>query len=143
MTRIRAAIASDAEALAELSGQLGYPTTASAVAERLRAVGADAGCVVLVADADDRRVVGVAQALAQRFISEDPFGELAVLIVDDRVRGTGVGAALLAAVEAWARAQGFGSMYVRSSVVRERAHRFYLREGYAERKRQAVFVKRL
>jgi hypothetical protein len=32
---------------------------------------------------------------------------------------------------------------VRSNVVRRDAHRFYLREGYAEQKRQAVFVKRL
>jgi hypothetical protein len=32
---------------------------------------------------------------------------------------------------------------VRSNVVRERAHRFYLREGYVERKRQVVFDKTL
>jgi hypothetical protein len=34
-------------------------------------------------------------------------------------------------------------MRVNSNVVRERAHRFYLREGYTERKRQAVFFKQL
>jgi hypothetical protein len=34
-------------------------------------------------------------------------------------------------------------MRVRSNVIRERAHRFYLREGYAEKKRQAVFLKQL
>jgi hypothetical protein len=49
---------------------------------------------------------------------------------------------LLAAAEAWAREQGFASMRVRSNVLRERAHRFYLREGYLEKKRQAVFLKR-
>jgi hypothetical protein len=32
---------------------------------------------------------------------------------------------------------------VRSNVIRERAHRFYLREAYAERKRQVVFEKPL
>ena len=49
---------------------------------------------------------------------------------------------LLAAAEAWAREHGFASMRVRSNILRERAHRFYLREGYIEKKRQAVFLKR-
>ena len=43
----------------------------------------------------------------------------------------------------WARAQGFASMRVRSNVIRERAHRFYEREGYARIKAQAVFRKPL
>lgn len=34
-------------------------------------------------------------------------------------------------------------MRVRSNVIRERAHRFYEREGYARIKAQAVFRKQL
>jgi hypothetical protein len=34
-------------------------------------------------------------------------------------------------------------MRVRSNVIRERAHEFYKREGYAEKKRQVVFEKSL
>jgi GNAT superfamily N-acetyltransferase len=73
----------------------------------------------------------------------EPFVELAALVVDERARGSGAGAMLLAAVEARAREQGFTSVRVRSNVLRERAHRFYVREGYIEKKRQAVFLKRL
>ena len=42
---------------------------------------------------------------------------------------------------AWAREHGFGSILVRSQVMREDAHRFYLREGYAQTKTSAVFSK--
>lgn len=53
------------------------------------------------------------------------------------------GAMPLAATEAWTCEQGFASVRVRSNVLRERAHRFCLREGCIEKKRQAVFLKRL
>lgn len=143
MTRVRATQASDAAALAALSGQLGYPTDAGAIVQRLAAAGAADPGVSLVAEDAHGVVCGFARALPQHFITEEPFVELAALVVDDVARGSGVGRALLAAVEAWARQQGFAGLYVRSNVIRERAHRFYLREGYIERKRQAVFFKPL
>lgn len=143
MTRIRPAIPADAAALASLSGQLGYPTDAAAITRRLAATGADDPGVSLVAEDAHAAVCGFARALPQHFIAEEPFVELAALVVDDAARSSGVGRALLAAVEAWARQQGFAGLYVRSNVIRERAHRFYLREGYVERKRQAVFCKTL
>ncbi|HEX5353216.1 MAG TPA: GNAT family N-acetyltransferase [Rhodanobacteraceae bacterium] len=140
MTGIRAATPADAEALAGLSGQLGYPADAPAISRRLARV--DRG-VVLVAVGRQGAVCGFAHAAPRRLLIADPFVELAGLVVDETARGSGVGAALLAAVEAWAREQGFASVRVRSNVVREHAHRFYSREGYIEKKRQVVFVKRL
>lgn len=141
--RIRAATESDAEALARLSGQLGYPADAGAIAQRLRAIAeADAG-VVLAAVSADGSVSGFAQVVPQHFLIAAPFAELAALVVDEQARGARVGAALLDAAERWARERGFATMRVRSNVIRERAHRFYLREGYAEVKRQAVFSKQL
>jgi GNAT superfamily N-acetyltransferase len=76
-------------------------------------------------------------------IEEVPFAELAGLVVGDSARSRGIGALLLRAAEDWARNRGFARLRVRSNVVRERAHRFYLREGYIERKRQVVFDKTL
>lgn len=141
--QIRAATIVDAVAVAALSTQLGYPVDADAIARRLRAIAMhDDGGVLLVAESDDGGVAGLARALVQHFVVDEPFVELAALVVDDAVRGEGVGAALLAAVEAWTRDRGFASVHVRSNVIRERAHRFYLRQGYVEWKRQAVFVKR-
>lgn len=144
MTRIRLALASDAASLASLGMQLGHAATdAASIAQRMAAAGAADPGVSLVAEDARGAVCGFARALPQHFIVDAPFVELAALVVDDGARGAGVGKALLAEVEAWARQRGFPGVYVRSNVIRERAHRFYLREGYTERKRQAVFFKAL
>lgn len=141
--RIREANAADADALARLSGELGYPAAAAAITRRLADIAtAEAGVVLVAVDARDA-VLGFAQVEPRCLLFKDPFVELAALVVDAEARGRGAGAALLAAVEAWTRAQGFASVRVRSNVLRERAHRFYLREGYAESKRQVVFEKRV
>lgn len=137
---VREATPADVEALASLSGQLGYPADAPTIMCRLAQV--DRG-VVLVALDGEGAVCAVAHAEPRRLLIAEPFVELAALVVDEAARGSGAGAMLLAAVEAWAREQGFASVRVRSNVLRERAHRFYLREGYIEKKRQAVFLKRL
>lgn len=143
MTIIRTATLADAEALAPLSGQLGYPADARTIAHRLSDItGRDAG-VVLVAVGADGMVCGFAHAEPRRLLIAEPFVELAALVVSETARGHGAGKALLAAVEAWAKEQGFRRVRVRSNVIRDRAHRFYLREGYAERKRQVVFFKDL
>jgi GNAT superfamily N-acetyltransferase len=141
---IRSAAAGDAEAMASLARQLGHPgVDAVWIAQRLATLDAEGLGAVLVAVAADGRVLGLAQLLPQQFLVEPPFVELIALVVDAAARGRRVGAALLAAVEDWARQRGFPGVYVRSNVVRERAHRYYLREGYLEQKRQAIFFKPL
>jgi len=139
---IRAATTDDATALAVLSGQLGYPADAAAVLRRLDGVVAHHAGVVLVAVDPQGRLGGFAHIEPRRLLIAEPFAELAALVVSETARGRRVGSTLLAAAEAWAREQGFASMRVRSDILRERAHRFYLREGYLEKKRQAVFLKR-
>ena len=141
MTSVRVATSADAEALALLSGQLGYPADAAAILRRMGAL-IDHG-VVLVAVDPQGAICGFAHAEPRCLLIAEPFVELAALVVSENARGSGAGATLLAAVEAWTREHGIASVRVRSNVLRERAHRFYLREGYAEKKRQAVFLKRL
>ena len=143
MTTIRVATRADAEELAKLSGQLGYPADAPTIVQRLDGVTSHHAGVVLVA-VDERTVPrGFAHVEPRRLLIAEPFAELAALVVAEAARGQHVGSALLAAAEAWAREQGFANMRVRSNVLRERAHRFYLREAYVEKKRQAVFLKQL
>ncbi len=140
--RILEATPDDAAVLAMLSGQLGYPADAAAIARRLRDIAEHHAGAVLVAEAGGM-VTGWAHVMPLHRLEHDARAELAGLVVDESARGAGVGKALLRAVEEWARGQACGELVVRSNVIRERAHRFYLREGYAETKRQAVFVKRL
>jgi GNAT superfamily N-acetyltransferase len=143
MATIRVATSADAVELATLSGQLGYPADAPAVVRRLDGVTSHHAGVVLVAIDPQDGLAGFAHVEPRRPLITEPFAELAALVVSEAARGQRIGSALLAAAEAWAREQGFANMRVRSNVIRERAHRFYLREGYAEKKRQAIFLKQL
>jgi len=142
---VRVAEEGDVEALASLSAQLGYPIAVGEMHERCARVRAARFGEIIVAVTKDgaQAVVGWTHVAPRLQLEEQPHAELAGLVVDERLRGAGVGKALLAAAEDWARMQGFAFMRVRSNVVRERAHRFYEREGYARVKAQAVFRKAL
>ena len=140
---IRRAVLTDAAALAELTTQLGYAADPAALQRRLAQVRNDAHAEILVAaDADDR-ILGWTHVAGRTSLEDEPFAELCGLIVAERARTRGIGAQLLDAAETWARRNGYPKLRVRSNVVRERAHRFYLREGYFEVKRQVVFDKAL
>ena len=142
MVVVREAMDADAEALASLSTQLGYPADAATMRDRLHRIQSQrVGCVFVAVD--DEKVVGWTHVVERIHLEDLPFAEIAGLIVDENARNTGVGASLLRAAEAWAQEHGYEHMRVRSNVIRERAHRFYDREGYARLKRQLVFEKRL
>jgi len=139
---VREATEDDAGALASLSTQLGYPADATTMRDRLHRVQSQRIGCVFVAVRDDT-VLGWTHVIEHFHLEDPPFAEIAGLIVDEHARGARVGASLLRAAESWARDRGHDRMRVRSNVIRERAHRFYDREGYAQLKRQVVFEKNL
>ena len=143
MTTIRAARTYDAQAIAELGAQLGYPATRQQIATRLAGIEAEPSSHVLVAEDAGGRVVGWLHIAARAQLTEESCAEVLGLVVDESARGAGVGAALLEAAEAWARTAGCANVRVRSRVERERAHRFYQRAGFARVKTQAVLAKTL
>ena len=137
---IRRARESDASAVASLCGELGYPIPV----EQARTHIIDGRDVVLlVADTADGRVVGWIELAPRRSVEFGEVAEIQGLVVTASERGRDVGSRLLVAAEDWARDQGFARIRVRSNVIRERTHGFYLARGYAERKRQIVFDKPL
>ena len=142
VTSIRRAADADAPAIATLSGQLGYPTTADAVRARLVTALDRADNEILVA-LDGDAVVGWIHVYGVHTLESDAHAEIAGLIVDDRQRSRGIGEALVRAAEQWAAGAGYRDARVRSNVIRERAHGFYVRLGYREVKRQSVLVKNL
>ena len=130
--RIRPALPADAPELAVLAGELGYPSTAEELALRLPPLLADPEQLVLVAvDAKDR-AIGWVHAAVRRQLDSDRCVEVVGLVVGAERRSTGVGARLLQEAEAWARAQGVTLVVLHSNVTRERAHAFYLRQGYEQ-----------
>jgi len=139
---VRAARAGDAAAIAVLAGQLGYPATREEIARRLREMSGREVQVVLVAEAQGG-VIGWAHVAVEGHLVTDVRAELRALVVAEEQRSGGVGRRLLEAAENWAREQGCGEIGLRSNVLRERAHPFYLRHGYEHYKTQKTFRKKL
>jgi len=128
---IRDAAAADAAAIAGLLSQLGYPSDADAVEERLDRLGI-VGDRVFVAEMDDE-VVGLAHLQVTPAIERDrPAGKLGALVVDEARRGYGVGRALVEAVEREARLRGCELVFVTTSERRGDAHAFYERVGFEQ-----------
>jgi GNAT superfamily N-acetyltransferase len=140
---VRRARADDAEAIAVLSGELGYPAGAEQMQRRLDAVLERQADMAVYVVEEDGRVAGWIHMFACRRLEDDLFAEIGGLIVAAGRRSRGIGAELIAAGEEWARILGCTRIVVRSNVIRERAHRFYERAGYTKFKQQAVFSKPL
>jgi GNAT superfamily N-acetyltransferase len=140
---IRTAVKNDVEAIARLAGELGYPSTAAHVRKRLDAMERDAQQAAFVAEAPGGEVVGWIHLSQVCSLASDPRAEITGLVVDSGIRGAGVGGLLVERGETWAREVGLATIGVHSNIIRERAHRFYLRLGYAVNKSQKVFRKTL
>ena len=141
--KIRRAKSSDGGQIAELCGQLGYPAKPAAIAQRLRRIKPANQHAVLVAESPERKVLGWLHVSVSPLLEVELRAEVNGLIVDGEERSRGTGALLLRAAEQWARSRGCKSMSVRSNVIRERAHQFYLRRGYEHYKTQKAFRKPL
>jgi len=133
----------DAAALTELCRQLGYPATPQALAQRLAVLGARADHWVCVARDCRNAPQGWIHAFITHHLQSEPYAEIGGMVVAEGRRSAGLGAALLAAAENWARDCGMNRIRVRSNAVRDRAHRFYEGKGYARAKTQHIFEKRL
>ena len=139
---IRRARQEDAAAIAKLNGQLGYPSTAEEVRERLAVIGKTSSQAVFVACLGDE-VIGWIDVAITLHLQSRPFALIGGLVVKDGYRGMRIGRRLCEAAEAWAREQRVGVVRVTSRSTRADAHRFYLRDGYSEVKTSRVFEKAL
>jgi N-acetylglutamate synthase-like GNAT family acetyltransferase len=139
--KIRQATMSDIASIAELSDQLGYPTTAEQTSKRLADILSRAEHVVFIAETENGAAVGWVHVTRTVWLEIDAFAEIGGLVVDTSYRSKGVGKDLLNAAEAWAREHGLPNLRVRSNVIRNRAHHFYQEAGYQIIKSQHVFEK--
>src|SRR5579871_769056 len=139
---IREATENDAPAITRLAEELGYPTTLEQIRERLASLNADRHVVFVAVDAAGE-VVGWIQVFEVRNLIAGTRAEINGLIVSSAKRSAGTGLQLLEQGERWARQKGLRTIGVQSNIVRERAHVFYLRHGYAASKTQRAFRKEL
>ncbi|MBM3145782.1 MAG: GNAT family N-acetyltransferase [Chloroflexi bacterium] len=127
---IRTAQEGDIAALTELCGQLGYPASEDSVAWRVHDLVRDPAHRIFVAHNPGAGVVGWIHVFVRRLLVADPHIEIGGLIVDEAQRGLGIGEELIKAVEAWAQSLGIPTIFVRTNIIREGAHRFYERLGF-------------
>lgn len=127
---IRQARPEDAAALGDLLSQLGYPTDAAEIPGRLERVHARPGTTVLVAEHRGRPVGVVTVHLFPAMHSNEPNAWLTALVVDESMRGKGVGSALVERAEQWAIQQGARHLALTSALRRKEAHEFYKRRDY-------------
>lgn len=120
----------DSPAIAELLGQLGYPTDTSEIPGRLATVVAANGAVLLLRFAATEPPVGLVALHSYPVVHRPgPTAYIAALVVAPSARGIGAGRALLAAAERWARERGCDRLTVTSAEHRDGAHHFYPRSG--------------
>lgn len=129
---------SDAAAVNKLAAQLGYPDAEEETLNRITLLQQQPNDCLLVAT-DKDQVIGWLHAVKMNWLETGVFVEIAGLVVDEQHRSKQAGALLLVATQAWSREQGCDRIIARSNMLRTRAHRFYLRNGFTETKTSKVF----
>ena len=140
MLHLRIAESHDAGRIAELFLQLGYANTGTELKERLAERFADSADRICVAEQGGRVEGVIVLNYILPFHAEGKWAMISALVVDQALRSSGVGAALLAHAEAHALAAGCSRVELSSNESRTRAHAFYLKRGFAEVRKR--FVKR-
>jgi GNAT superfamily N-acetyltransferase len=132
----------DAEAVAELTAELGYDRTAGQIRGWLSAHANGPQQAAFVAELDGELAGWIEVSLEWR-LQSDIFGLIGGLVVRERFRGAAIGKRLCERAEAWTREHGAAKIRVTSRSTRESAHRFYLRNAYQQTKISMVFEKAL
>jgi ribosomal protein S18 acetylase RimI-like enzyme len=121
----------DAEAIALLVTELGYPTSADQMRRRLTAILRDDDYETFVA-CDAGGVHGfVGTLIGPLYEADDPYGQIMALAVMPHYQRRGVGRMLMHAAESSLIERGARVLVVTSGHHRPGAHAFYERLGYA------------
>lgn len=130
---VRPAHYTDAEAIARLITQLGYPTAEQEILLRLKELFARSDDHLTAVANLHGHVIGViAAAFGFHIEHTGAYGRVNALSVEQDHRNRRIGARLLAYAEAWLREKGANICIVNSRLSRGDAHRFYESNGYSK-----------
>ncbi|HVO84223.1 MAG TPA: GNAT family N-acetyltransferase [Syntrophobacteria bacterium] len=141
LVSIRRAGEEDAESIANLASELGYPVHPQVMRSRIQAIVASSSDLLIVAVDSSSTVVGWLQAHAAHIVEFGFRVEITGLIVSAAFRRRGVGRALVAKAEHWAKTVSAEAVVARSNAERVESHSFYPALGYASTKTQRVYRK--
>ncbi len=129
--------------MACLAVQLGYECKGREVQERLNLMQDRTQYAVFVAELAEGQIAGWVGAYLFRSVETGSCAEINGIVVEQSTRSHGIGRALLHAAEEWGRSLGCNDISVRSNVKRDRAHQFYITNGFQHVKTQKEFRKSL
>ena len=140
-TDLRSAVIADADDVARLLTELGYPCEIDDAAERIDAIAANDRQALVLA----RRDGAVCGLVALDYMYYLPLGTITcrvtALVVTPTAQGLGIGRQLLKEAERRARAGGAARIELTSGSQRTEAHAFYRACGYKDS--SVRFVKQL
>jgi GNAT superfamily N-acetyltransferase len=127
-----------AQDVCRLSDQLGYPLSNAQIESNINEITTCENYAAFVA-LYNQQIVGWIYAFRALLIESKPFIEIGGLIVDENFRNKGIGKKLVEKIKVWALENAINEVRVRSNVLRNEAHKFYLNNGFTEMKQQKVF----
>jgi GNAT superfamily N-acetyltransferase len=134
----RIAESRDMDTICALFHQLGYTNTSAALRQRFLDRFCNIRDEILVAEADGKVLGVVVVNYIQPFHAPGLWAMISALVVDDSVRGKGVGGALLEHAVCHALEMGCMQIELSSNESRIRAHDFYLKHGFAEVRKRFI-----
>jgi GNAT superfamily N-acetyltransferase len=122
----------DIEALAELMGHLGYPTTAEHMRMRMEGICPNPCFRTMVAECDGAVIGMMGMSSVPQYEVDGIMVQVNVIVVHPEHRERGVATALMGKADEWARQIGAGGVFLTSGIKPERAsaHRLYRRLGF-------------
>jgi ribosomal protein S18 acetylase RimI-like enzyme len=127
---VREATIADIDRIAQLVGDLGYPTSSRQMHIRMAAIFGDEDYRTLVACEGDRIVGLIGTRVGPMYESDEPYGQIMALAVSADRQRLGIGRALMRAAELILTQRGARVLIVTSGNHRTDAHRFYETNGY-------------
>ncbi|OMH38270.1 GNAT family N-acetyltransferase [Motiliproteus sp. MSK22-1] len=138
---VRLACSNDQAEIASLTEELGYAVSRHSLTKNLSAILQSGDHLLLVAESDDKSIVGWIHVFKAVRVESETFAEIGGFVVHGPMRGQGIGLGLLNEAESWVRSQGIQKLRVRTRSQRARARSFYQRSGFFCTKEQVVFDK--
>ncbi|MFN7249870.1 MAG: GNAT family N-acetyltransferase [Anaerobacillus sp.] len=129
---IREARKLDIVGLAELMGELGYPTDINEMEYRMSNILSNNTYQTFVYEEDEKLLGMIGMILCYRFEKSESYIRVVAFVVNSELRGKGIGTKLLEAAENWAKNQGANMISLNSGNRTERndAHQYYIRRGF-------------
>ena len=123
--QLRTATAEDADDIAALLGELGYPSDAPEIPSRLSVMIKEGGTVVLAVDSTGATLGMMALARLFTLHSAAPVAYITALVTAQSARRYGVGRMLVEEAKKWAQKTGCNKLMLTSAEHRSDAHVFY------------------